>query len=77
MVHVYYYETGSQQRKPLYAYKGGTFGEAQEYLERKLGHKLSIKRGFYQLVTLAKLEEMKNLIAGYSDQWYIIFAYEV
>ena len=77
MVRVYYYETGSQQRKPLYVYEGGTFGEAQEYLEKKLGHKRTIKQGFYQLVTFNKLEEMKALIANTSDQWYIIFDHEV
>jgi hypothetical protein len=77
MVRVYYYETGSQQRLPLYAYDGGTFEEADALLHQKRGHRLDIKKGHYQLVTLDKIKEMKERIAGHSDQWYIIFDCEV
>lgn len=77
MLHIYHYETGSQQRVSLYAYEGGTFEEADALLHQKRGHKLHIKTGHYRLVTLDKIKEMKERIAGHSDQWYIIFNQEI
>lgn len=77
MIHVYQYETGCQQRKPLYGYEGGTFAEADAYLKEKRGHFNYIKSGFYQLVTLDKIREMKEWIGNQNPQWYIIFVQEI
>ena len=54
-----------------------TFEEADALLHQKRGHRLDIKKGHYQLVTLDKIKEMKEKIAGHSDQWYIIFNQEI
>lgn len=77
MVHVYYYETGVQQRMPLYGYEGGTFEEADAYLKEKLGHRKYIRHGFYQLVSLDKIREMKKRIGDQNPQWYILFVQEI
>ena len=78
MLHVYQYETGCQQRKPLYGYEGGTFEEADAYLKEKLGHRKYIKSGFYQLVTLDKIREMRERIGDQNPhQWYILFVQEI
>ncbi|MBR5728856.1 MAG: hypothetical protein IKX61_01425 [Prevotella sp.] len=64
---VIYYETGCQQRNPLFSYEGCDYETAEKIVREKTTFKK------FELVSIPELQKKREELKGWRQpQWYII-----